>query len=154
MHYVVKWPNILLKYCSVNTERFLKYVWPFYNITHERININKNCNYSCISKIDVLNLRLFLINSSGKIPFRKVTIKKLGNLLENKIIHSYSFFKEFVIKVKNSCFFLKVVRCFWWTLMFVLNTCLGCFIVYFITTCPDQPWQCPYDSWQWTTNFW
>ena len=37
MHNVVKWPNILLKFCGVNIARFLKYVWPFYNIMHERV---------------------------------------------------------------------------------------------------------------------
>ena len=26
-----------LKSCGVNTARFLKYVWPFYNIIHERV---------------------------------------------------------------------------------------------------------------------
>ena len=31
MHNVVKWPN------GVNTARFLKYVWPFYSIIHERV---------------------------------------------------------------------------------------------------------------------
>ena len=31
MHNVVKWPN------GVNTARFLKYDWPFYNIMHERV---------------------------------------------------------------------------------------------------------------------
>ena len=36
MHNVVKWPNILQKSCDVHTARFLKYVWPFYNI-HERV---------------------------------------------------------------------------------------------------------------------
>ena len=30
-----------LKSCGVNTARFLKYVWPFYNIMHERVNSNK-----------------------------------------------------------------------------------------------------------------
>ena len=29
---VVKWPNILLKSCGVNTAKFLKYVWPFFNV--------------------------------------------------------------------------------------------------------------------------
>ena len=38
MHNVVKWPNILQKSCSVHAARFLKYVWPFYNIMHERVN--------------------------------------------------------------------------------------------------------------------
>ena len=37
MHNVVKWPNILWKSCGVHTARFLKYVWPFYNM-HERVN--------------------------------------------------------------------------------------------------------------------
>ena len=37
MHNVVKWPNILQKSCGVNTARFLKYVWPIYNIMHERV---------------------------------------------------------------------------------------------------------------------
>ena len=37
MHNVGKWPNIHLKSCCVNTTRFSKYVWPFYNIMHERV---------------------------------------------------------------------------------------------------------------------
>ena len=37
MHNVVKWPNILEKSCGVNTARFLRYVWLFYNIMHERV---------------------------------------------------------------------------------------------------------------------
>ena len=35
MHKDEKWPNILLKSCTVNTSRFLKYVWSFFNIMHE-----------------------------------------------------------------------------------------------------------------------
>ena len=38
VHNVVKWSNILQKSCGVHTARFLKYVWPFYNIMHERVN--------------------------------------------------------------------------------------------------------------------
>ena len=38
MHNVVKWPNILQKSYGAHTARFLKYVWPFYNIMHERVN--------------------------------------------------------------------------------------------------------------------
>ena len=38
MDIVVKWPDILQKSCVVNTARFLKYVWPFYNIMHEKVN--------------------------------------------------------------------------------------------------------------------
>ena len=45
MYNVVKWPNILLKSCGVNTARFLKYVWPFYNIIHERVNMNNTQSY-------------------------------------------------------------------------------------------------------------
>ena len=29
-----------LKSCGVNTARFLKYVWPFYNMMHERVKIS------------------------------------------------------------------------------------------------------------------
>ena len=32
LFHVEKWPNILLKSRGVNTARFLKYVWPFFNI--------------------------------------------------------------------------------------------------------------------------
>ena len=31
-HNIEKWSNILLKSCGVYTVRFLKYVWPFFNI--------------------------------------------------------------------------------------------------------------------------
>ena len=44
MHNVVKWPNILYKSYGVNTARFLKYVWPFYNIMHERVNVSEECS--------------------------------------------------------------------------------------------------------------
>ena len=37
-HNVEKWPKILLKNCGVNTARFLKYVWPFFNIMKQRVN--------------------------------------------------------------------------------------------------------------------
>ena len=40
MHNVVKWPNIPLKSCGVNAARFLKYVWSFYNIMHEKVLTN------------------------------------------------------------------------------------------------------------------
>ena len=46
MHNLAKWPNILLKSCGVNTPRFLKYVWEFYNIMHQRDKISiKDYNY-------------------------------------------------------------------------------------------------------------
>ena len=38
MHNVEKWPNKLWKLFSVNTARCFKYVWPFFNITHEKVN--------------------------------------------------------------------------------------------------------------------
>ena len=37
MHNVVKWRKIILKSCGVHTARFLKYVWPLYNIMHESV---------------------------------------------------------------------------------------------------------------------
>ena len=38
MQNVEKWPNILWESCGVDTARFLKYIWPFFNIMHERVN--------------------------------------------------------------------------------------------------------------------
>ena len=38
MHNVEKQSNILYKSGDVNTERFLKYVWPFFNIMYEKVN--------------------------------------------------------------------------------------------------------------------
>ena len=40
MHNVEKWPDVLYKSCGVNTARFLKYVWPFYNAMHERVKLS------------------------------------------------------------------------------------------------------------------
>ena len=39
MRNVAKWPNILSKSCGVNSGRFLKSVWLFYNIADERVNV-------------------------------------------------------------------------------------------------------------------
>ena len=39
MQNVVKWPNVLQKSCGIHTARFLKNVWPFYHIMHERVNV-------------------------------------------------------------------------------------------------------------------
>ena len=39
MHNIEKWPNIFSKSCAVNTAKFLKYVWPFFNIIHENVNM-------------------------------------------------------------------------------------------------------------------
>ena len=38
MYTVVKWPNILLKFCGVHTARFLKDASAFYNTMYERVN--------------------------------------------------------------------------------------------------------------------
>ena len=38
MDNIEKWPGVLKKYCVVKTARFVKYVWPFCNITHGKIN--------------------------------------------------------------------------------------------------------------------
>ena len=52
-----KWPNLLLKSCRIHTARFLKYVWPFFKIIHERVNI-----YNLIQKIKGLSF-LFAFDS-------------------------------------------------------------------------------------------
>ena len=48
MHDVEKWSNILWKCFGVHTARFFKYVWPFFNIMHERL-INQHENSSRIN---------------------------------------------------------------------------------------------------------
>ena len=62
MHNVVKWPKILQKSCGVHTARFLNYVWPFYNIMHERVNkFNVSYEHFIIMgnfNIDVTNRRV------------------------------------------------------------------------------------------------
>ena len=40
MHNVEKWPSILLNFCGVHTAKFLKYVWPIFNILHERVKMS------------------------------------------------------------------------------------------------------------------
>ena len=61
MHNVVKWPNMLLKFCGVHTTRFLKYVWPFYNnIMHERVMWSSwSCFINLIFQI-ILHYRQFI----------------------------------------------------------------------------------------------
>ena len=39
MHNVEKWLNMLKKSCGVSTAGFLQYVWPFFNIIHEKVNM-------------------------------------------------------------------------------------------------------------------
>ena len=51
MHNVVEWPKILLKSCGVKTARILKYVWPFYNIMHERVNASNAVSFSIVLKM-------------------------------------------------------------------------------------------------------
>ena len=38
MHIVEKWSNMLETFCGVNAARFVKYIWPFINIIHEKVN--------------------------------------------------------------------------------------------------------------------
>ena len=54
MHHVEKWPNILWKSCVVLTSRFLKYVWPFFSIMHDRVNSfsSENRNSKTFSHTD------------------------------------------------------------------------------------------------------
>ena len=45
-----KWLNVPLKYCGMNTGRFLKCAWPFFNIMHEWVNFVGNKAKGRISK--------------------------------------------------------------------------------------------------------
>ena len=62
MHNFIKWQIILQKYCGVKTARFLKYVWPIYNIMDERIKVwQKLCNYdNGLSNANDLRKRSYL----------------------------------------------------------------------------------------------
>ena len=67
MYNVVKWSSILQKSCSVYTARFLKYVWPFYNIMHERVNAGK-CHFMYRRKDTANGTSIFknLVMKNGK----------------------------------------------------------------------------------------
>ena len=38
MQNVEKWPKIIKKSCGAHSARLLRYVWPFFNVMHEKIN--------------------------------------------------------------------------------------------------------------------
>ena len=70
MYNVIKWANILYKSCGVTTARFLKYVWPFNNIMHERVKRKLN-NVSLIQKCKVIQLiKKGMINKAASEKFR------------------------------------------------------------------------------------
>ena len=68
MHNVVKWPNKILKSCSVLIVRFLKYVWPFYNINEGLKGLThwvtlpksyRNSDTACVTGEEKTTLRYF-----------------------------------------------------------------------------------------------
>ena len=64
MHNVEKWPNTLLKFCSVNTVRYLKYVWLFLNIIHERVNVKVQTYLAIESPLKMMkNVFYFILKS-------------------------------------------------------------------------------------------
>ena len=38
MQNVEKWPKIIKKSCGAHSARLSRYVWPFFNVMHEKIN--------------------------------------------------------------------------------------------------------------------
>ena len=54
MHNVEKWPDILKKSDGVHTASFLKYIWPFFNIMHERVKITLRCDFNIKLKCNFL----------------------------------------------------------------------------------------------------
>ena len=56
MHNAVECPNIL----------FLKYVWPFYNIMHERVKAQEEKETNCINytKVLLINISRFFVGLS------------------------------------------------------------------------------------------
>ena len=51
MHNVKKSSNILYRSCGVHTIRFLKYVWPFFNIIYETVNAVKCTKLTKCTKV-------------------------------------------------------------------------------------------------------
>ena len=57
----------------MNTARFLKYVWPFYNIMHERVNkfkleiMNKNDGCSSLLGMEIWSCKYCLIFKARQI---------------------------------------------------------------------------------------
>ena len=80
MHNVVKWSDILWKSCGVHTARFLKYVWLFYNIIHERVN-----NVSFVNNIYVYNSQPAILNDNGKAALKSSSSL---NCLVNWVIYT------------------------------------------------------------------
>ena len=85
----VKWPNILQKSCSVNTVRFLKYVWPFYNILHERVNMR-----NCVLHFDMQVFSLFSLYklTRGGKSFCFIIMPEIASNLQNCIICKITVF--------------------------------------------------------------
>ena len=74
----VTWPNILLKSCGVNTARFLKCVWPFCNIMHQRVNMKAGW-------IQNLLFAIFFFREIKHLQF---------NLVFNLILYKYYIFQN------------------------------------------------------------
>ena len=75
MHNIVKWPNILQKSCSVHTARFLKYVWPFYNIMHDTVK-----RLFCVDielKVDSYPIKVLVIMKFYTIGWYSIIFKTL-----------------------------------------------------------------------------
>ena len=98
MHNFRKWPNRLWKSCSLNTVRFSKYFWPFYNTMHERFNSTSCCSapFGCsdISSIDRIS-RLEVVCKKGVL---RIFAKFIGKQLCQSL---------FFCQRAQSCSFIK-----------------------------------------------
>ena len=96
MHNVVKWPNIILKSCGVNTARFLKCVWPFYNMHERAKNRFKKIiciDIKCIVLIRKIGISKVTLNgtTSNRGVFRIQSNISDGAFLQNKIFSFLMF---------------------------------------------------------------
>ena len=66
----------------MNTTRFLKYVWPFYNIMHERLKITKRMaktNPDIIGERYTRNIdSVLIVNGEGEKYIGKVIMRNFG----------------------------------------------------------------------------
>ena len=96
MHYVEKWPKTLQKFYGVHTARLLKFVWSFFTIIHERVNmlyhiivdiVNNDANRECCkmaASCIVLMEQVF-----KKVRFPGNTFIKLVRVISHKSAETY-----------------------------------------------------------------
>ena len=103
MRNVEEWPIILWKFYRAHTTRSLRYVWPFSNIMHERINLKSLCRSNYVA---VFRHRFYWMTQLEGLLLNMALI---ANLFENNWFFFRGwFYRRFELHRKN----LSVVQDF------------------------------------------